>query len=152
MKTLNQWLEEYGESHLNPVNKSIHYLCVPAIFWSICGLLFAIKLPFEVNGYRLSATEPALLLVTLYYWRLSLSLLPASLILSVICLWSWQQIESLGHGTWLPALIIFVVAWIGQFIGHHIEGKRPSFLKDLQFLLIGPAWVIRHFYQKTGIL
>jgi uncharacterized membrane protein YGL010W len=40
------------------------------------------------------------------------------------------------------SLLIFVVAWVGQFYGHHIEGKKPSFLKDLQFLLIGPAWVL----------
>ncbi len=48
-------------------------------------------------------------------------------------------------GQFLPllttSLAIFVIAWIGQFYGHKVEGKKPSFLKDLQFLLIGPAWV-----------
>ena len=34
-----------------------------------------------------------------------------------------------------------MIAWIGQFIGHKIEGAKPSFFEDLQFLLIGPAWV-----------
>jgi uncharacterized membrane protein YGL010W len=46
---------------------------------------------------------------------------------------------------------IFVLAWIGQFIGHGIEGKKPSFLKDLQFLLVGPAWLLHFIYKKIGI-
>jgi uncharacterized membrane protein YGL010W len=47
--------------------------------------------------------------------------------------------------------VIFVVGWIGQFIGHAIEGKRPSFMKDIQFLLIGPLWLLGHLYRKLGI-
>jgi uncharacterized membrane protein YGL010W len=51
----------------------------------------------------------------------------------------------------LYALIIFVVAWIGQFIGHKIEGKKPSFLQDVQYLLIGPAWLLHFIFKKVGI-
>ena len=46
---------------------------------------------------------------------------------------------------------IFVIAWIGQFIGHKIEGKKPSFLEDLQFLMVGPAWLLSFIYKKVGI-
>ena len=49
------------------------------------------------------------------------------------------------------SLIIFVIAWIGQFIGHKIEGKKPSFFEDIQFLLIGPAWLLSFIYNKLGI-
>ena len=52
---------------------------------------------------------------------------------------------------WRISLYIFVIAWIGQFIGHKIEGKKPSFFQDLQFLLIGPAWLLSFFYNKIGI-
>ena len=44
-----------------------------------------------------------------------------------------------------------MLAWIGQFIGHKIEGEKPSFFEDLQFLLIGPAWLLGAIYQKLGI-
>jgi uncharacterized membrane protein YGL010W len=40
-------------------------------------------------------------------------------------------------------IVIFVLAWIGQFVGHKIEGQKPSFLEDVQFLLIGPLWVVK---------
>jgi uncharacterized membrane protein YGL010W len=52
---------------------------------------------------------------------------------------------------WQVCLALFIVAWIFQFIGHKIEGKKPSFFKDLQFLLIGPAWLLSFIYQKVGI-
>jgi uncharacterized membrane protein YGL010W len=49
---------------------------------------------------------------------------------------------TLGVSNTLWALVgIFVVAWIGQFYGHHLEGRKPSFLTDLQYLLIGPIWI-----------
>ncbi len=57
-----------------------------------------------------------------------------------------------GFGpVWRSALVVFVVAWIGQFIGHKIEGKKPSFLQDLQFLLIGPVWLLGFIYRNLGI-
>jgi uncharacterized membrane protein YGL010W len=52
---------------------------------------------------------------------------------------------------WVTSLVIFVAAWIGQFIGHAIEGKRPSFFKDLQFLLIGPLWLLAAAYRRLGL-
>ena len=49
------------------------------------------------------------------------------------------------------AIGVFVVAWIAQFIGHQIEGRRPSFLTDLTYLLIGPAWVVAKGLRKLGV-
>jgi uncharacterized membrane protein YGL010W len=51
---------------------------------------------------------------------------------------------------WL-AVIVFVVAWVGQFIGHKIEGRRPSFLTDVQYLLIGPAWLMSKAMTRFGV-
>jgi uncharacterized membrane protein YGL010W len=52
---------------------------------------------------------------------------------------------------WITSIIIFALAWVGQFYGHAVEGKKPSFLKDVQFLMIGPAWVLAFLYRKLGI-
>jgi uncharacterized membrane protein YGL010W len=49
------------------------------------------------------------------------------------------------------AIAVFVVAWIAQFVGHKIEGRKPSFLTDLTYLLIGPAWVLAKGLRKLGI-
>jgi len=54
------------------------------------------------------------------------------------------------YAVWIY-VFIFLVAWVGQFYGHRIEGKKPSFLKDLQFLMIGPAWLLHFIYRKAGI-
>ncbi len=52
---------------------------------------------------------------------------------------------------WAVSLAAFAGAWVGQFVGHKIEGKKPSFLKDVQFLLIGPAWLLSFVFKKLGI-
>ena len=152
MRTVNQWLEEYGESHKNETNKSIHWICVPAIFFSIVGLLYSIKLPWIIDTHTVNVAMIAILLITLYYLRLSLPLGIGMFIFGVICLFIAHLIEKyVPPPLWLVCVIIFILAWIGQFYGHHVEGKKPSFLKDIQFLLIGPMWLISFIYQAIGI-
>ena len=128
-RSLEQWLTEYAVSHQNLVNKKIHWLCVPAIFVSILGMGMSLSVWFTLV---LSA------LVLLFYMKLSTPLFLAMGIFILICL-SVMAVLPFGFKVWAA---VFIVAWIGQFVGHKIEGKKPSFFDDLQFLLIGPAWVI----------
>ncbi|HMK04594.1 MAG TPA: Mpo1-like protein [Ferruginibacter sp.] len=152
MKTIQQWLSEYGESHQDHTNKTIHWICVPAIFFSIVGLLFSIKLPFIIAGLQLNVAMIILVLIVFYYLSLSKTLWVGLFLFAVFCLWLCWLIERSGIlPLWLFSVIVFVVAWIGQFYGHKIEGKKPSFLKDIQFLLIGPAWLMSFIYKKLGI-
>ncbi|MBC9908842.1 DUF962 domain-containing protein [Chitinophaga varians] len=151
MKTIQQWLDDYGTSHRNETNKLIHWICVPAIFFSIVGFLYAIRIPLPGTAMVLTVAQIALVLLIIYYARLSASLAVGMTIIGIICLWLWRLIAASSAPVWLVALIIFVVAWIGQFIGHKIEGAKPSFFKDLQFLLIGPAWLLSFIYRKAGI-
>ncbi len=152
MKSIEQWLSEYGESHQNETNKSIHWICVPAIFFSITGLLYSIKLPFIIKDVQLNVAMLVMALVIIYYAGLSRTIWIGMLLFAVACLGLCQLIESINIlPLWLLCLIVFVVAWIGQFYGHKVEGKKPSFLKDIQFLLIGPAWLMSFIYKKMGI-
>ena len=152
MRTVNQWLEEYGESHKNETNKSIHWICVPAIFFSIVGLLYSIKLPWIIDTHTVNVAMIAILLITLYYLRLSIMLGIGMFIFGVICLFIAHLIEKyVPVPLWLVCVIVFVLAWIGQFYGHHVEGKKPSFLKDIQFLLIGPMWLLSFIYRAIGM-
>ncbi len=152
MRTVNQWLNEYGESHQNHTNKSIHWFCVPAIFFSIVGLLYSIKLPWMINGVTTNVAIIVLLLTTIYYLRLSLSLGIGMFLFGSFCLFLCFLIEKyFSVPLWIVSVVIFIIAWIGQFYGHNVEGKKPSFLKDIQFLLIGPMWLMSFIYKKLNI-
>lgn len=151
MKTLDQWLSEYGESHQNPTNKLVHWFCVPVIFWTVVALLFTLKLP-AVGGLDLNAAIIASILLVIYYAMLSIPLSVGMLFFTVICLYTCHLLETnLTFPLWGIALILFVLAWIGQFWGHKVEGKKPSFIKDIQFLMIGPAWVMSFLFRKAGL-
>ena len=154
MRPIDQLLETYGESHKNATNKLIHWVCVPAIMFSLLTLLFAI--PFFVER-SLWANWAFVLLVGawIYYARLSMTMLIGFIVIGGLMLLGIMALYGLAGydaGTLaLYAVIIFVVAWIGQFIGHKIEGKKPSFLQDVQYLLIGPAWLMHFIFKKVGI-
>ena len=153
MRTLEQWFEEYAVSHQNATNKAIHYICVPAIYFSIVGLLMSI--PSQIIAATLKLNVPiienwafiVLLFVMLFYIRLSVAMAIKIAILSAICLVLNFYIGQI-FPLWIFSIGVFVIAWIGQFYGHKIEGKKPSFLKDLQFLLIGPAWVVENIFSN----
>ena len=154
MRPIDLLLETYGESHKNATNKLIHWVCVPAIMFSLLTLLFAI--PFFVER-SLWANWAFVLLVGawIYYARLSMTMLIGFVVIGGLMLLGITGLYGLAGydaGTLaLYAVIIFVVAWIGQFIGHKIEGKKPSFLQDVQYLLIGPAWLLHFIFKKVGI-
>jgi uncharacterized membrane protein YGL010W len=151
---LQALLAEYGESHQNRINKMIHWLCVPAIVWAVIALLWSI--PFPATGQPLPVplnwATLTLLAAQLYYFRLSfrlgLGLLLFNLAMIMLALWVEQ---SAAWPLWQVALAVFVLAWIGQFIGHLVEGKKPSFFKDIQFLLVGPAWLMAFVYRAAGL-
>ncbi|MFN4914647.1 MAG: DUF962 domain-containing protein [Sphingomonadales bacterium] len=150
MSRLSNLLAEYGESHTNSLNKRIHFICVPAIFWSVCALLHCIKWNAVVSPFLNGLDFPVLLAVLVYYFRLSPALSIGFVIWGGICIALCGSIEAHALPLSAIALITFALAWIGQFYGHHVEGKKPSFLKDLQFLLIGPAWIMNFIYTKLG--
>ena len=152
-RTIDQWLEAYGESHQDPTNKLIHWICVPGIFLTIAGLLWTIPQPdfMSISPYINWATL-TLIPIVLFYFRLSPAVAFGMGIFSLLCVglvhWYAQNGPvGLAETCWTA----FILFWIMQFVGHKIEGKKPSFFEDLQFLLIGPAWVIGFTYRKLGI-
>ncbi|MCI2399808.1 Mpo1-like protein [Aliiroseovarius subalbicans] len=150
MKRIDALLEEYGESHQNPVNKVVHWVCVPVIVWTVMAGLYALPMPGGIAG--LNWLTLVMVLALIYYVILSPTLAIGMLGYLVMGYWIIHTIEATSPWPlWQVAALIFVLAWIGQFWGHMVEGKKPSFLKDVQFLLIGPAWLLSFVYRRLGI-
>jgi uncharacterized membrane protein YGL010W len=150
-RKIDALLAEYGESHQNPTNKLVHWVCVPVIFWTIVALLWAIPLPAAMVGIPfLNWATVALGLAMVYYLLLAPRLAVGVILYCLFCIW----LITLYAGPWPLwqfAIALFVLAWVGQFWGHKVEGKKPSFFKDVQFLLIGPAWLISFVYRRLGL-
>lgn len=153
MRSVEAWLAEYGASHRHPINKILHWICVPPIVLSVLGFLVAIPLPAAVTALSpwLNVGTVVAALALLYYARLSAALALGMLPLILLTFLGIDALAQLAWPLWGSCLLIFVIAWIGQFIGHAIEGQRPSFFKDLQFLLIGPLWLLAFVYRAAGI-
>lgn len=157
MTDIQTLLTEYGESHQNKTNKTIHWICVPLIVFSLMGMLWSIPagpLAGLVGGTMAPFANWATVFVILalvYYIALSRVLFLAMIPVTAVVLGGNYLVSQSGAPLLWISIGIFVSAWIGQFIGHKVEGKKPSFFKDLQFLLIGPAWLLSFVFGKAGI-
>ena len=140
---IQEWNAEYAIYHKNRTNKLIHWVCIPLIMFSLFGLLSILSFQFM---------SVFIVLALLYYLKLSKNLALGMLVISLSFITIIDIISLFDKGLLLTIyLSIFVIAWIGQFLGHKIEGKKPAFFKDLQFLLIGPLWLLSFIYNKLNI-
>jgi uncharacterized membrane protein YGL010W len=153
MRNVSDLLSEYGASHQHPTNKRLHWICVPPIVLATLGLLWSVPVPAAVSGVSqwLNWATLAAAAGLVYYLLLSPALAVGALLAFVALLGVTHELARLPWPLWLTSMVIFVSAWIGQFIGHAVEGQRPSFFKDLQFLAIGPLWLLAAGYRYLRI-
>jgi uncharacterized membrane protein YGL010W len=150
-RPIDRWFASYSGDHRNPANQRIHVIAVPAILWSVIALLWCI--PVIGTWFRPGLWAAlAMFCAWMFYYRVSRTLGYGMLAVFVALAWLTRWLyDTLGVQWLLSAAIgVFVAAWIAQFIGHRIEGRKPSFLTDLTYLLIGPAWVLAKLYRKLG--
>lgn len=151
MRKIEMLLNEYSESHTNKINILIHAIAVPAIYFVSIGLIWSIPTPAFIAFFNVTLAHVIAIPVLYYYFMLSGPIGAAMLLLTMAAFLGIQQLENWGISVWQFSLVLFVVMWIAQFIGHHIEGKRASFLSDLRFLLVGPAWWWVHWLKRMKI-
>jgi uncharacterized membrane protein YGL010W len=137
-RKIDQLLAHYGESHRNPRNEHIHFVAIPLIMLSLLGLLYALH-PWVAYAFVAASM--------VYYARLSAVFLLAMAVLSAVGL---LLVHAMGDRVLAISAAIFVAAWIAQFVGHKIEGKKPSFFEDLQYLWVGPLFVLSHLFSRLG--
>lgn len=147
MRSVDEFLETYGESHRNPANQLIHYLFVPLIFLCTLGLGWLINLALlgvqGPLGYWINASSVGIVLVlATFYARLGLRAFAAMLSTTALSVAIIVAVDKTAAPLWVLAGGLWIVSWIAQFIGHHLEDAKPNFLEDLLFLLIGPLFVL----------
>ena len=128
MRSIDEFLNEYGKTHRNPRNQLIHFVCVPVIL--ISSLAFGWPLSMAMLGseaawapYVNVATVASVLMLAAFYSRLG-----------------WRAVA---------AMVVFLGVSIAVIMAvessPNIEGAKPSFLDDLVFLLIGPLFVLEEW-------
>lgn len=153
---LYAWLDEYSSSHQNPTNILIHKICVPTIAFTVLGFIWSIPFPKFVRqnfGQLFSHFIPMLALgpVIAFYFQLSTKMAVTMSVIILTALALLAKMEQNRVPIFRLSLLIFILAWIGQFIGHHIEGKKPSFFDDLKFLAVGPLWTLASAFRVLNI-
>src|ERR1700754_868383 len=157
-RAVDIYFAKYAESHQNSTNEAIHFICIPLIVFSLMGLIWSIPFPYLkfLGSYNGVFNWASFLIAFSIYYYLKLSPVLSYIMLLVLFGFSYAIIQleqwhkNGGPALWLICLIIFFIAWAGQFIGHKIEKKKPSFLDDIKFLLIGPIYLLHLILKKLG--
>jgi len=150
MRSATEWFELYGESHQNKVNKLIHWICIPAIMISTLGLFQAIPVP-AIDAPMLHWGTLVVAGALVFYTRMSWTIGLGMAAVCAACLGINALIVAAGLPILWVSVGLFGAAWLVQFVGHKIEGKKPSFFQDFQFLLVGPAWLLQFVYGRVGV-
>jgi uncharacterized membrane protein YGL010W len=150
-RSMRDWLDSYSRDHQHPTNQVLHWICVPLIAWSAIAMMWTIPVP-ESLLHPGAWSVFAIVLAFTWYWKHSHRLGGALLIvLALFALSCYFLFQQFGPSHLLKlGIAVFVIAWIGQFIGHVFEGRRPSFFTDLAYLLVGPAWLMDKFLRRLG--
>lgn len=138
-RRVDELLAHYGLSHQNPVNERIHFIAIPLIMLSLLGLLYALH-PWAAYAFVAASL--------VYYARLSLVFFITMLVGSLLAL---SLVKLMGSAVLAVSATVFLAAWVMQFVGHKIEGKKPSFFEDLQYLWVGPLFVLSKLFLKLGV-
>ena len=138
-RKVDQLIAHYGQSHQNPSNEVIHFIAIPLIMLSLVGMLFALH---SYVAYAFVAAS------MVYYARLSWVFFFSMVLWSAITL---AGVFAMGALALPVSIVIFVGAWVLQFIGHKMEGKKPSFFEDIQYLWVGPLFVLSKLFVKAGV-
>lgn len=140
-KRLQDYLDEYAESHKNKINLTIHKICIPLIVFHFFAMFTWIPF-FYLKSYSVTLSEFIALFLFFFYLYLNVFYAFIMLFFISFCIF-------LGHLTpvWL-VWFIALSAWITQFLGHGIWEKRsPAFAKNFIQLLIGPLFVLNFFLK-----
>ena len=152
MRTVHEWFGNYSQDHRHPTNRLIHWICVPLILWAVIAAIWVIPVPESIGRPGFWAGM-AMVAAFAFYWKMSkpigLAMLAVFVVLGLLTEWLYRTLGPIDL-LWLAGGV-FVLAWIGQFIGHVIEGARPSFVTDLAYLLIGPAWLAGKAMRRFNI-
>ncbi len=156
MRSLPRFLADYGDSHQNPLNQWIHIICVPAIFASTLGLLWLVPLGSRLGlgseeGFWVNGATVLAVLAGVIYLRLSLAVFVLMAVWFAVSVWAIVVLQNSAWSLLWVSVVTWVVAWVLQLYGHKVEGKKPSFIEDLIFLLIGPIFVSIELAAKLGL-
>jgi uncharacterized membrane protein YGL010W len=139
-RPVDRLLHHYGLNHQHPKNEAIHMVAIPMIMLAIVGLIYSLH-PWAAYVFLAASL--------VYYARLGSTVVLASMavwtVLLLLIIWA------LGAALFKVSLALFIVGWVTQFIGHKIEGKKPSFLEDIQYLWVGPIFVLTRPMLRLGL-
>ena len=153
MSEAQKWLDRYERSHSDLAYPLVYWAAVPLVVLGTTGLLWLLPIPqefFDISPL-LNWGSAFLMAATVYYFIISVSLAIGMLpfVIGVASFQLW-----LGNSQFSPLRVtasLLVAGIIGLWLGHLGRGGIRAVIRDLQLMMIGPAWLLSVLYRRAGI-
>ena len=157
----NKSYQFYKLYHKNKINKLIHIICIPLIVWSLSVLLNSIVFNFGITlmnvqsniTFSFNLNIYASLIILFFYWVFYTIIDYQScrqMFIFLLFIWiSSYYFFISNESPYYYAILINIISWIMQFIGHGIfEGKRPALMDSLhQAFLMAPLFTYYELFE-----
>ena len=153
MNETDGWLRRYEETHSDLTNPVVYWAAVPMVVLGTVGLLWSLPIPdafYEISPLMNWGTA-FLMAAAVYYFIISVSLaigmLPFVIGVAGINMW----LDGSDFSLLRVSIVLLLAGIIGLWLGHRNQGGIRPVLDDLQFMMIGPAWLLSVLYKRIGI-
>lgn len=145
-------MSNYSFYHQNPINKGIHFFCIPMIVLTSMNFLDEVKLYECKNNIRKYISRKKLTLKDLIKLFYHFYYISDSMNTYIIMFFYLEFLEIISDKwkvfdkNWTKNSIkMFVFAWLMQFLGHVIEGRRPALLDSVSSAFLeAPLFSIKY--------
>ena len=147
------WLERFDESHRRLTLPGLYSVSALMVVTGTVGLLWALPVPEEFHSISplLNWGSAFLMAAAVYYFIISLSLaiglLPFVVALAAVHLW----LSTSAYSGLRISLSLLIVGIIGIAIGQQRGSGLRGVMRDLQHMMIAPAWMLSLVYRRIGI-
>lgn len=153
MSETDGWLQQYEQTHQDMTYPTVYWAAVPMVVLGTVGILWTLPIPdefFEISPL-LNWGTVFLMATAVYYFIISVSLAIGMLpfLLGIAGIQSW--LASSAFSPLRVSIGLLVAGIIGLWMGHRNQGSLRPVLRDLQLMMIGPAWLLSVLYRRIGI-
>jgi uncharacterized membrane protein YGL010W len=151
--TVDDWADEFGRLRSSGPQAVAAWLGIPLVIASLLGLLWIAPAPTVLTD-----ASPAINLATLfimaafvYYCILSIRLALGGLVFLLAAATPSALLEHASVPTGLLAGAVFAASFAWQLLETRRATGRFEILRNLQYVMLGPIWLLRAVFRRAGV-
>jgi uncharacterized membrane protein YGL010W len=151
--TVDEWADQFGRLRASAPSALSAWLGIPIVITALIGLLWAIPVPDILTDASpvINAATLFIMASFVYYCILSIPLAIGGLLFLISAAIPSAWLDQTEQPLWPVAAGVFVIAFAWQLTETRRATGRLLVLRNLQYVMLGPIWLLRGLYRRAGL-